>query len=196
MMSNHEIISERRNQVYTLGSPSCDNHLYIFHGYAQNGADFLKEFQSFSENYFVVSIEGTSKFYTKGLFGEVGNSWMTSYNRDGEILDYLDLISKVYSQFSAGKIIKILGFSQGSQAAARWANHNLDKIDQLIMCGGLFPVDVDKENLMDKSDFVIGVNDSFISKNEQKLLEQTTNKIHLFEGKHELNFSIISSLLA
>lgn len=193
-ISKTSIIVEKTTHYYTAGNPDSNKHLYLFHGYAQNASDFLKEFEYLKDDFFLVSIEGLSAFYAKGLFGNVGYSWMTKNNREEEINDYLKMTNNIITEISNNnKSIYLLGFSQGSQAAARWVNQY--RCDMLLMCGGLVPEDCQSINSNTK--IIIGNDDSFIS--QKALREFKTNQnqynYHDFIGKHEVAHDIVKDIL-
>ena len=55
---------------------------FVFHGYAQRADHIINKFDGLDSSiHHVVSIEGLSKFYWKGVTGEVVSSWMTKKNR-------------------------------------------------------------------------------------------------------------------
>lgn len=195
-ISSSTIKTEKTATFYTAGNKDSKKHLYLFHGYAQNAKDFLLEFDYLTEEYFLISIQGLSAFYSKGVFGDVAYSWMTKENREDEISDYIKLTRNIHSEFSKySENDTFLGFSQGSQTASRWFNQiNDQSLCRLILCGGLIPKDCDS---IERADIIIGNNDKFIpleSISEFKSLHPQLT-YHEFDGKHELNHEILKKIL-
>lgn len=193
-ISESTIKVEKTARYFTMGNPKQNKHLYLFHGYAQNAKDFLQEFDYLSDDYFLISIEGFSAFYAKGVFGEVGYSWMTKEKRENEINDYLNLINQIKSEVSINnERIYLLGFSQGSQTASRWVNGN--NTEELILCGGLVPKDCNALNT--KVNVIIGNDDKFVSKESYEAFKThyPDYQYHPFQGKHIVHHETVKSIL-
>lgn len=99
---------------------------FVFHGYGQRAASFLREFEALSsQNILVVAPEALNRFYLDKGAGPVGASWMTREERDSEITDYIHFLNAVFSEVShslpaPAPELTVLGFSQGVAAAWRW----------------------------------------------------------------------------
>jgi predicted esterase len=193
-ISENTIKVEKTAHYFTLGNSKQNKHLYLFHGYAQNAKDFVHQFDYLAEDYFLISIEGLSAFYAKGVFGEVGYSWMTKENRENEINDYLKMINKIKSEVSINnERIYALGFSQGSQTASRWVNVNT--VEKLILCGGLVPKDCNQLN--STVNLIIGDDDKFINKESFLAFKNSSPDFHYhpFQGKHIVHHETVKSIL-
>jgi hypothetical protein len=73
--------------------------MFVLHGYGMPARNFLEEFKALgNKNILIVSPEGLSRFYTKGFYGNIGASWMTSEDRENEIEDYIGYLDEVYKE--------------------------------------------------------------------------------------------------
>lgn len=196
-ISSRKIKTKKTATFYTAGNKDSKKHIYLFHGYAQNAKDFLAEFEYLSKDYFLISIQGLSAFYGKGVFGDVAYSWMTKENREDEIKDYLNLIKNIYSEFSKySENNCFIGFSQGSQTAARWFNTmEKESSNNLILCGGLVPNDCEKVN---QAHIIIGNSDKFIPAQNLKSFKENNPLYHYhdFNGGHVINHEAVRSILS
>jgi len=84
--------------------------------------------------------EGLSRFYTNHRKGEIGASWMTSLDREYEILDqvtYLDALwEHVLDELMTELPTTVLGFSQGCPTATRWLGNGQFRAERLILWSG------------------------------------------------------------
>jgi len=143
----HSIITERTASVYTLGTPSDKvKHLWlVLHGYAHAAHSFIKPFAPLvNEETFILAPEALSRFYWKGVQGGVGASWMTKKDRLNEIRDYCFYLDRVVGQFKAQLSnpdlrLHLLGFSQGTATAWRWAMNGAYPPDTAIFWVGQTP---------------------------------------------------------
>ena len=62
--------------------------------------DLFKKFRDLDDKHLVICPEGLSRFYSKGLAGEVAASWMTKRDRLKEIEDHSNYIQQVYEYYS------------------------------------------------------------------------------------------------
>jgi len=177
---------------------------------------FIMKFQSLAEQQiYVIAPEGLSRYYLTELTeqgrkdNKVGASWMTRENREMDIRNYITYLDMVFArELDAFPHIPVslVGFSQGSATATRWAIQGNLRFDKLILWSGLFPPDMDftagHEKLKDKKSYlVVGKNDPFL--NEARMLEfdQLASKIGVqpqkiyFEGKHEISEVVFPQLI-
>jgi predicted esterase len=117
--------------------------VFVLHGYAQNGDDFLKSCLALAnEETLLVAPEGMSKFYWKDFTSNPSSSWMTSLERENELMDTMNYLSQVLMQVKTqlpkeGIKYGCLGFSQGAAAASRFAcNPYLNCQDLFLYAGG------------------------------------------------------------
>jgi len=78
----------------------------------------------------------------------VGASWMTREDRLTEIEDYIRYLDAVFEAAChpvdrAGAKLTVLGFSQGTATASRWALHARPRVDRLILWAGLLPPEIE-----------------------------------------------------
>lgn len=202
------ITSKKTYRYFTHGNPEKASKLiYVFHGYGQLAAFFIRKFHSLSEDYFIVAPEGMHRFYTKGTSGRVGASWMTSEDREIDIhdnLNWLDqLDTEITHKYSFEEKI-LLGFSQGGSTALRQHFYGSFKAKHLIIWASSFPPEMESfiENDIKKTFsryFVIGEKDEFCSGEEQhKLIQLFTSKgfkTIRYEGNHDISNMTLLSVL-
>lgn len=207
-------ISIRKTARYFLAGNKSNPEIIIFvlHGYGMPALNFLNEFNELlSENILIISPEGLSRFYTKGFYGNIGASWMTSQDRENEIGDYIHYLDEVYSEVLSGfntkpeKII-LLGFSQGGSTVTRWAAKGKVKADRLIVHSSDIPKDIDFAMLREKSktmeiNLIYGDADKNVRKENYEISENLLNeknfkyRVKIFHGGHEINIASIKEVL-
>ena len=206
-------ISVKRTARYFLLGNNVNPEilLFVLHGYGMPALNFLNEFSELSsDNILIISPEGLSRFYTKGFYGNIGASWMTSEDRENEINDYVNYLDEVYGDVlnklkSKPKTI-LLGFSQGGSTVTRWAVNGKVKADKLIIHSSDIPKDIDFDLLKKKSEdmkinFLYGDEDKNVRKenfeNSVNLLNEKNipHKISVFHGGHEININSIKEIL-
>jgi len=179
-MEKHEIEIKTKARFFTLGdlNEETEEVWIVLHGYGQLANRFLKKFESIDNGKrLIVAPEGLSRFYWKGFSGNVVASWMTKEDRLDDIDNYVNYLDTVYKQIIGDKKIKVrlLGFSQGTATACRWAIQGDSKIDQLIMWAGAFPEDV---NYFENSDFFNKLDIKFLVGNEDRMFTKEQIKAH------------------
>lgn len=173
--------------------------------------NFLQEFKKLeSENLLIISPEGLSRFYTKGFYGNIGASWMTSEDRENEIKDYVNYLDEVYKEvitnFENTPKVTLLGFSQGGATASRWAVNGNVKADRLIIHSSDIPKDINFEKMKTISDklkinYIYGDEDKSVRKeNYEKSIELLKEKninfeSDVFEGGHEVNIECVKKII-
>jgi len=207
-------ISVKKTARYFLAGNKSNPEvlLFVLHGYGMPALNFLNEFDGLlSENILIVSPEGLSRFYTKGFYGNIGASWMTSEDRENEIEDYVNYLDDVYSEVISGlsktpQEILFLGFSQGGATVTRWAVKGKAKADKLIIHSSDIPKDIDFDLLKTKSEsmkiyFLYGDDDKSVRKENfdkgLKLINKKNIKHEkiIFQGGHEVNITAIKEIL-
>ncbi len=186
--------------------------MFVLHGYGMPAYNFLQEFKELNnENFLIVSPEGLSRFYTKGFYGNIGASWMTSEDRQNEINDYVNYLDEVYTEVlnnidSKPDKIVFLGFSQGGATVTRWAVNGKSEANILIIHSSDIPKDVDFDSLKEKSDkmkihCVYGNEDKAVRKenfeNSVNLLkEKNINfNLHNFHGGHNVDIETVKKII-
>jgi predicted esterase len=211
-MHIHHLSVNRTARIYQQGAIS-ETTRYVWltaHGYGMLGQYFIRKFEPLSSDEHVVIVpEALSRFYSEGLTGKIGASWMTAEDREHEIGDYIAYFEKAYETMIAPFLtehIKViaLGFSQGSTAMFRWANASRYRIDHLIGWGGPIPPDVLANwKLTDTPvQMLIGDNDPFVPMD--KLQEQMPGiqavipqiELHIYEGGHQIEADDLQALSA
>lgn len=212
MFNTHKITIPTTAHFYTMGTPGdhIEDFWIVCHGYGQLASNLIRKFSGIDDGKtFILAPEGLSKFYWKGVYGDVGASWMTKKDRLDEIEDYTRYISQLYDQYR--KLlpehvrINLLGFSQGTATQCRWIMKRFPAFHHLILWAGLIPEDLDyrpfKKYFQSKSlYFVYGDNDEYVT---QERLDWQTNfameqglqySVHCFKGKHEINRPLLKSI--
>jgi len=151
--------------------------------------------------------EGLSRFYRDGTGGIVGASWMTKVAREAEIDDYvayLDALhARVLTELGTEPRATVLGFSQGTATASRWAARGGVRAERLILWGGGLPPDVDLAAAREAFDglaFVAGERDAWIT--PERLAEERARveaaglpfRLSTFAGGHRLDDDLLRSL--
>lgn len=187
--------------------------LFVLHGYGMPARHFLQEFKELdNENTLIVSPEGLSRFYTKGFYGNIGASWMTSEDRENEINDYVNYLDEVYNEVlsnleSKSEKIIFLGFSQGGATVTRWAAKGKSDAEILIIHSSDIPKDIDFSILKEKSvrmklHCVYGDEDKSIRKEN---FESSVNLLkekniafeqHVFNGGHNVNIETVKNIIS
>jgi predicted esterase len=200
----HHLQIKKRARYFTYGEDitKAERIWFVLHGYGQLGAYFIRNFHVLdSRKNFIVAPEGLHRFYLDGVAGRVGASWMTKEDRETDIRDYVDYLSRLYAEIvqKAGseKEIWIFGFSQGVATAARWIVLGKPRFDKAIFWAGSFPPDLEPlatEEAFRKPEVpcVYGDSDEFINNEQirkaQIHLEKAglTAQWHSFPGGHKI----------
>ena len=153
----HHLSVRRTASYYTLGGDGDVRSVwYVLHGYRQLGRRFVERFRALATpERLIVAPEALNRFYlddgdgtrVHGAESPVGATWMTRHDREAEIADYvayLDTLDRSLDLAATTRRIA-LGFSQGSQTAARWALLGRRRVDRLVLWGGVLPPDLPLE---------------------------------------------------
>ncbi len=209
MTASTNISFENKGAAYTLGNQG-DKLIFVLHGYGQLAKYFIQKFDKIVElGYNVVAPEGLHRFYLKGNSGRVGASWMTKENRELDIANYISYLNEVYRQVKKQKKwnkIVVLGFSQGVATAFRWVADGQIKPNQLLICSGMIPPDVNLEEnsaVFDSIDmtYFTGKQDPFRTEEAvvsfQARLKSFNHPIEVieFDGVHEVNVDEVLKFL-
>ncbi|HTS89801.1 MAG TPA: dienelactone hydrolase family protein [Gemmatimonadales bacterium] len=153
---------------------------FALHGYSQLAERFAATLRALDDGATAIVVpEALSRFYLEtGLDGHhgdrVGASWLTREDRDQDLEDhlaYLDLLaSQVTERLDHKPRVGVLGFSQGSVMAARWALRGAVLPDRLVLWGASLPGDVEPRALADRLgscpiELVAGDRDPFVPEN-------------------------------
>ncbi len=179
----------------------------VFHGYGYLSEYFIRKFTHLPSSYIIVP-EGLSHFYLEGFSGRIGANWMTAYERQDEIDDYVAYINQVVDTYTKNTemdcTINVLGFSQGAATASRWYQQTNLKVDNFIIWSNILAKEHfnDPKFLTENIYFVHGNKDEFIEKNASSNAEfknylkekSSSAKVIEFNGGHDIPTTVISEL--
>ena len=209
-MQKHQIIIPKTAHYVTFGeiNEQTENIWFVVHGYGQLAEYFIKKFKVLDDGKTVIiAPEALSKFYLREFSGRVGATWMTKYERDSEIIDYVNYLNQLYETVLQGidvnKLkINILGFSQGTATVARWCMNETIKYDRLILWAGYFgngiqdvidPLKLKEKEVVlcygKEDEFLIKINIQEYEKDIQKVIPHV--EIHTFEGGHTIDEELL-----
>lgn len=209
-MQKHQITVQKNAQYVTIGeiNEQTENVWFVIHGYGQLAEYFIKKFNVLDDGKTViVAPEALSKFYLKEFSGRVGATWMTKYERDSEIEDYINYLNQLYEKVLKGidvnKLkINILGFSQGTAMVARWCMNETIKYDRLILWAGYFgngiedvinPIKLKEKEVIlcygKEDEFLVKIDTLQYEKDIQKAIPHI--QIHTFEGGHTIDEKLL-----
>lgn len=205
-MRERHIHFEYKARYFQLGelTEQTKNLIFVIHGYGQQGKYFINKFKSVvSNDTCVIAPEGLSRFYLEGFSGRVGATWMTKEDRLTDIENYIKYLNTVYAQVAAGVSLNninvtIIGFSQGSATASRWASKIEGKLNQLILWAGIFPPDLDyklaKESFSHiEIKYIYGLKDPYLSEQRLNEMKAISEDLELqpetitFDGEHDID---------
>lgn len=214
MPTEHHIHIHKTARYFTLGNAADPAEIWIvLHGYGQLAERFIARFAPLDDGHrLVVAPEALSRFYVAGAGGpdsKVGASWMTREERLIEIADYLRYLDAVHDEVFArirreAVRLHVLGFSQGTATAARWALRGKARPDRLVLWAGTLPpedewrAEVGRLNTLDLT-FVAGEQDDWVTGN-LALTETTLEKagvryqVVTFSGGHEIDRATLQAL--
>ena len=214
-MIEHRATVSRSTRYYTLGRAGGDVW-FVLHGYGQLAARFLTDCGGLDDGTcLIVAPEALSRFYVDRAHRVVGASWMTREDRRAEIGDYVPYLDAVYRDVVAapaeapggGGALRVLGFSQGAAAAARWVALGAARVARLVLWGGEFPPDLDLEDATlatrlgrVRVTFVAGRQDDYVT---DKILERDGERLRRarvsfevmrFDGGHIIDEAVLRKL--
>jgi predicted esterase len=158
----------------------------------------------------LVAPEALSRFYVgdqdgpHGNDARVGATWMTREDRLVEIDDYVAYLDRLYAHVrselpaSCAPRTLALGFSQGTQTAARWAARTEAPLSELVLWGGTLPPELDAGQVATRwarlrVTLVAGTRDRYVP--EARLREDAARleghgvaaRVLTFDGGHRLD---------
>ncbi|MCP5104392.1 MAG: alpha/beta hydrolase [bacterium] len=185
---------------------------FACHGYGQLAAEFINDFAVLDDGrHLVAAPEALHRFYLHSGSGKVGASWMTKEDRLNDINDYIIYLDKVYGEVMDGLDadsvrVNLLGFSQGTATACRWALQGVSRFHRLILWGGDFPPDTDWNAGRERLDnldiqLVFGENDpyakpAFVRQLTELLTGRQVNfQVKTSNGHHEIDSAMLKELM-
>ena len=183
----------------------------VLHGQGQLPEYFIRKFVHIcSPSTVIIAPEALHKYYLDGYNGKVGASWMTKEDRLTDIANYLtyldNLLEQIGTQIELTKVkIHLLGFSQGTATASRWAVNGNLSFDHLVIWAGHFPPDLEQEQTQTilktkEISIVYGKHDPYLTpavlQNISDDLERFDLQAQLieFDGAHEIDTDVLISL--
>jgi phospholipase/carboxylesterase len=122
--------------------------LIVLHGFGQVARQFITVFEPLAKKGILVAApQGAHQFYTHLKKGQVGFSWLTRYERDQSVVDFVGYMEQFYKLLQErfevdSQRVFMLGFSQGVSMAYRtWAHSSLP-VRGVVACGGDLPPDI------------------------------------------------------
>jgi predicted esterase len=122
--------------------------LIVLHGFGQMADPFIKVFEPLAKKGILVAApQGAHQLYTNLKERRVGFSWLTKYERDRSVSDFVAYMEQFYKLLQKtcevdSQRVFMLGFSQGVSMAYRtWAHSSLP-VRGGIACGGDLPPDI------------------------------------------------------
>ncbi len=208
-----EITYQTTNSYSTLNTISehTKNIWFVCHGMGYLSRYFLRYFDKLNpvENY-IIAPQAQSKYYVPSKFKHVGASWLTKENTLKETENIMHYFDAVFGSENITQHLNliVLGYSQGVSVALRYvAKRQLVCSQIVIMSGGipkeLVAADFDFLNPQTKVSLIYGNDDEHLDEN--RLLEERNKVFELFgqcdlhiipfDGKHEVNKTILMNLL-
>ncbi len=210
----HHLPTTRTARYATLGDPAAAQEAWmVLHGYGQLAAYFIRPFRALDDGTRLIAApEALSRFYLDGLteHDRVGASWMTKADRTREIDDYVRYLDRLYAQLDDDGLpddapVHVLGFSQGTATACRWAALGAARVDRLTLWAGGVPPDLDLDahrSLLASLDLtlVIGTEDEYIPAgrvaDEEARLDahDIPHRTVRFDGTHRIDADVLVDL--
>ncbi len=214
MLHEHHLTVERTARYYTIepGEEGASEVWFALHGYGQLAERFLRPFEALADgSRLLVAPEALARFYLHPEpnptgAGHVGASWMTREDRLSEIADnvaYLDALARhVFRRVERERVLlRVVGFSQGAFAAARWAAQGTTSVDQLVLWGGSLPPELDVRESPNLSRLPVlivwGRQDRYYdatkaAHDERRLVDAgIACRVMTFDGGHQLNRELL-----
>ena len=216
--SRQEIVREslryERTGYFALRAPAsgaagCDIVLLALHGWGQSARWFARRFEPLDDMPILVAApQGPHQFYLDIGTKKVGFNWLSAYEKQDNIDDANRLFEAVLQEATArmgvaSPQVYVLGFSQGSAMAWRFAAYAADRIAGLVACCADLPPDV-AEQLPHRPHFrtllAYGIDDAIIPQEKVDEAQRVLTEIGWqydvleFEGGHDLPPDVIREI--
>lgn len=148
---NIQAISATVTAYYGLERPTGEATeapavVVAMHGWGQNASRFARYFAKLTaQNVLIVAPQGFHQFYLDPGAKKVGFNWLTVFERAAAIADCNKFIDQILNSLSDDfnpERVYLLGFSQGSAMAWRYAMSAQRPVAGLISIGADLPPDV------------------------------------------------------
>ncbi len=122
--------------------------LIALHGYGQLAEKFLQTFTPLkNRNITVVAPQASNQFYVKLTPKIIGSTWLTQFERDQAIEDFLNYMQRLFANLQSEisfnpQAVFLLGFSQGVSMAYRLLCAKRIPVAGLVACSADIPGDV------------------------------------------------------
>jgi len=214
MIQIKRFVTPRTTRFAQIGEADESTREVIFalHGWGQLAEGFARELENLAApGRLIICPEALSKFYISFQDRQTGASWMTSFDREFEIIDYVTyldgLAEAILPDLPDDVEIEVLSFSQGCHTASRWVGNGVIKPKRLILWGSDPAEDLSPEEwnaLSDVDDVVVvaGTLDRFVAggrliRAEESLRDhQCRFSTIRYEGGHHLQDSVLEDLFA
>jgi phospholipase/carboxylesterase len=136
---------------YTVHAPEQNGPhpaLIVLHGFGRRADEFIKVFKPLSGHGILVAApQAPHHFYPQFPAREVGFSWLTRYERDQSVADFIgymrQFVELLRNEHGADLTrLYVLGFSQGVSMAYRFWIHGAAPVRGVIACSSDLPPDV------------------------------------------------------
>ena len=215
----HHLRVQRTVRYYTLGASTGAPKAiwFVIHGYGQLAGQFIRYFADLAaDDVLVVAPEAMNRYYlvtpdkTPARDRPVGATWMTREDRESEIADYVEYLDTLFDEVASeavkfGARVNVVGFSQGTATASRWATHGRATLHRLILWSGLIPPDTDLTHghsalRHTALTLVLGTSDHYVDEKmfaaERARLDaaRIAHDVVRFEGGHVIDRSVFPRL--
>lgn len=118
------------------------------HGYAQTAQDFVGVMRKIAPEEFVAAAaQGFNQIWT-GPKSQISFAWLTAYEKEDSIVRNNDFINSLLDRLTGEGLVDparvfLLGFSQGSSVAYRFAHRNPRRVAGLISVCSDLPPDIE-----------------------------------------------------
>ena len=212
MIQIHRFVTPKTTRFAQIGefSEETTEIIVALHGYGQLASEFAQSFLPLaSPSRVIICPEALSRFYTNHRARVSGATWMTSEDREFEIMDYVTyldgLTEEILEDAPENIRVVVLGFSQGCHTASRLVGNGTFSPDRLILWGADPAHDLSQEEwdaLADVQEItlVAGSADEYLPaerliKAEEALRDhQCAFTTVRYEGKHEMVRDVLKGL--
>jgi len=212
MIQIKRYVTPRTTRFAQIGEidDSITEVVFALHGWGQLAEGFAEDLKGLdAPGRLIVCPEALSKFYISFQHRQTGASWMTSFDREFEIMDYVTyldgLAEMILADLPDDVRIEVMAFSQGCHTASRWVGNGMLKPKRLILWGADPAEDLTPEEwnvLSDVDDIIVvaGTLDRFVAggrliRAEEALRDnQCRFSTIRYEGGHHLQDSVLDDL--
>jgi predicted esterase len=214
MIESKRYVTPRTTRFAQIGKldESTTEVIFALHGWGQLAENFAEDLIGLAQDgRLIICPEALSKFYVDFQTRQSGASWMTSFDREFEIIDYVTyldgLAEMILEELPKDVHVEVLAFSQGCHTASRWVGNGLIKPKRLILWGSDPAEDLSPEEwevIANVDDIVVvaGTLDRFVAGRRLIRAQEALNDHQCkfstirYEGGHHLQDSVLQDLFA